>query len=388
MADHLRTELVIDALDMAIWNRRPAEGLVHQSDQGCQYTSSAFGRRLREAGLVASMGSVGDCDDNAITESFFATLEWELLNRQRFRTQTEARVAVFDYLEGCYNPRRRHSASASSALPTSKGATKPHTPQPSPDPSTEPGQLQGTVDTVACRETTRGKRQSQRSRPDWINCRVGSAQVPAWLVEGLRLGSGMPGTVRPDPSTLGVVGERGSRHEGRSPTRRQAASGQSRWPPADANAGRSQRHLAGRRHRVDTAVLPQGSGRSTGCPSGCPLHQSEEVVAPRPSRTEVVMSSAAETAIDIRPFQLEIPEEELAALRRRIAATRWPSAELVADRSQGVQLATLQALARYWTTDYDLHRVESRLNALPQFTTQIDGVEIHFIHVRSRHENA
>jgi putative transposase len=109
MADHLRTELVIDALDMAIWNRRPAEGLVHHSDQGCQYTSLAFGRRLREAGLVASMGSVGDCFDNAITESFFATLECELLDRQRFRSQTEARVAVFDYLEGFYNPRRRHS---------------------------------------------------------------------------------------------------------------------------------------------------------------------------------------------------------------------------------------------------------------------------------------
>jgi putative transposase len=109
MADHLRTELVIDALDMAIWNRRPAEGLVHHSDQGCQPTSLAFGRRLREAGLVASMGSVGDCFDNAITESFFATLECELLDRQRFRSQTEARVAVFDYLEGFYNPRRRHS---------------------------------------------------------------------------------------------------------------------------------------------------------------------------------------------------------------------------------------------------------------------------------------
>jgi pimeloyl-ACP methyl ester carboxylesterase len=90
----------------------------------------------------------------------------------------------------------------------------------------------------------------------------------------------------------------------------------------------------------------------------------------------------------VRPFRVEVPEEDLVELRRRIAATRWPSNELVADRSQGVQLATLQELARYWTTDYDLRRVESRLNALPQFTTQIDGVDIHFIHVRSRHENA
>jgi pimeloyl-ACP methyl ester carboxylesterase len=99
------------------------------------------------------------------------------------------------------------------------------------------------------------------------------------------------------------------------------------------------------------------------------------------------MPVAAE-ATAIRPFQIEVPGEQLADLRRRIEATRWPSNELVADRSQGVQLATLQALARYWTTDYDWRKAEARLNALPQFTTEIDGVEIHFIHVRSRHENA
>ena len=95
-----------------------------------------------------------------------------------------------------------------------------------------------------------------------------------------------------------------------------------------------------------------------------------------------------EVGTDVRPFQVEIPEAELADLRRRIEATRWPSEELVADRSQGVQLATMQALARYWTTEYDWRKCEARLNALPQFTTEIDGVEIHFIHVRSRHENA
>jgi pimeloyl-ACP methyl ester carboxylesterase len=100
------------------------------------------------------------------------------------------------------------------------------------------------------------------------------------------------------------------------------------------------------------------------------------------------MGIAAETAIDIGPFRVEIPEEELAELRRRIEATRWPSKELVADRSQGVQLATLQELARYWTTDYEWRKVEAKLNALPQFTTEIDGVAIHFIHVKSRHENA
>jgi pimeloyl-ACP methyl ester carboxylesterase len=100
------------------------------------------------------------------------------------------------------------------------------------------------------------------------------------------------------------------------------------------------------------------------------------------------MSTAGGTANDIRPFQIDIPEEALDDLRRRIAAARWPSRELVADRSQGVQLATLQALARYWASDYDFGRLEARLNALPQFTTEIDGVEIHFIHVRSKHENA
>jgi pimeloyl-ACP methyl ester carboxylesterase len=100
------------------------------------------------------------------------------------------------------------------------------------------------------------------------------------------------------------------------------------------------------------------------------------------------MSSAFEAAIDIRPFQFEIPEEELAELQRRTKATRWPSKELVADRSQGVQLATMQALARYWTTDYDFGRLEARLNALPQFTTEIDGLDIHFIHVKSPHADA
>jgi pimeloyl-ACP methyl ester carboxylesterase len=98
-------------------------------------------------------------------------------------------------------------------------------------------------------------------------------------------------------------------------------------------------------------------------------------------------SAKAET-VAIRPYDVDIPQDALDDLRRRIAATRWPSKELVPDRYQGVQLATLQALARYWTTDYDWRKVEAKLNALPQFTTEIDGVEIHFIHVRSRHENA
>jgi len=100
------------------------------------------------------------------------------------------------------------------------------------------------------------------------------------------------------------------------------------------------------------------------------------------------MSTSVETAIDIRPFHVEIPEEELAEMRGRIAATRWPSKELVADRSQGVQLETLQKLARYWAKEHDWRKTEAKLNALPQFTTEIDGVEIHFIHVKSQHEDA
>jgi putative transposase len=110
MADHLRTELVLDALNMAVWNRRPEPGLVHHSDRGCQYTSLAFGRRCREAGILPSMGSRGDAYDNALAESFFATLETELLTRQSFPHRGAARLAIFDYIEAFYNPRRRHSA--------------------------------------------------------------------------------------------------------------------------------------------------------------------------------------------------------------------------------------------------------------------------------------
>lgn len=109
MASHLRSELVLAALDMALAQRRPTD-VIHHSDQGCQDTSLAFGRRCQEAGVRPSMGSVGDAYDNAMCESFFATLECELLDRHRFRTQADARLAVFDFIEGWYNPRRRHSA--------------------------------------------------------------------------------------------------------------------------------------------------------------------------------------------------------------------------------------------------------------------------------------
>jgi putative transposase len=109
MEAHLRTELVLKALNMALAQRRPA-GVIHHSDQGTQYTSIAFGMRCRESGVRPSRGSVGDCFDNAMCESFFATLECELLDRRQFRTQVEARMAVFEFIEGWYNPHRRHSA--------------------------------------------------------------------------------------------------------------------------------------------------------------------------------------------------------------------------------------------------------------------------------------
>ena len=110
MARHLKTEIVLSALSMALAQRRHCQGVIHHSDHGCQYTSIAFGRRCERAGIRPSMGSVGDCYDNAMCESFFATLECELLDRHRFEDPAAAERMVFSYLEGWYNPRRRHSA--------------------------------------------------------------------------------------------------------------------------------------------------------------------------------------------------------------------------------------------------------------------------------------
>lgn len=109
MRTDLKTEGVLDALNMALTQRRP-QAVVHHSDHGCQYTSYSFGKRCQEMGVMPSMGSVGDAYDNAMAESFFATLERELLNRRRFKTQSEARMAVFEWIEGWYNPHRRHSS--------------------------------------------------------------------------------------------------------------------------------------------------------------------------------------------------------------------------------------------------------------------------------------
>ena len=109
MATTLHTQLVVDALNMAIHQRRPPKGTIAHSDQGSQFSSLSYGRRLREAGLVASMGSRGDAYDNAMAEAFFATLECELLDQHRFQTRDQARMAVFDFIEGWYNSQRRHS---------------------------------------------------------------------------------------------------------------------------------------------------------------------------------------------------------------------------------------------------------------------------------------
>lgn len=110
MSPVLETTLMLNALNMALWNRRPAAGVVHHSDRGCQYTSLAYSRRCQEAGVIPSMGSVRDAYDNALAEAFFATLEVELLARQTFVDHSAARRGLFDYIEGWYNPHRRHSA--------------------------------------------------------------------------------------------------------------------------------------------------------------------------------------------------------------------------------------------------------------------------------------
>jgi putative transposase len=109
LAEHLRAELVVDALEMAVARRRPDAGLVHHSDQGSQYTSLVFTRRCRSVGIDVSMGSRGDCFDNAVLESFHASLKKDLIHRRSWPTKTDARTAVFDYIEAFYNRRRRHS---------------------------------------------------------------------------------------------------------------------------------------------------------------------------------------------------------------------------------------------------------------------------------------
>ena len=138
LATPLRTQLVLDALTMAIWQRRP-QGVIHHSDQGSQYTSLAFGKRCREAGVRPSLGSVGDCFDNALCESFFATLECDLLDRETFRSPAEARQEVFAFIEGWYNLRRLHSALGYLSPFQFEGAHAQFVDSPSFYLSTEPG---------------------------------------------------------------------------------------------------------------------------------------------------------------------------------------------------------------------------------------------------------
>ena len=138
METHLRTELALNALDMALGQRRPA-GVIHHSDQGSRYTSLAFGKRCEQAGVRPSMGTLGDCFDNAMCESFFATLECELLSRRRFKTQAEARIAVFDFIEGWYNPHRRHSALDYLSTINYERSHSAQADYRSPTPSTETG---------------------------------------------------------------------------------------------------------------------------------------------------------------------------------------------------------------------------------------------------------
>ncbi len=153
--------------------------------------------------------------------------------------------------------------------------------------------------------------------------------------------------------------------------------------------------LIGRRHRLATSALVGAIGvlpftAAAHAETTSPALGGVETVVQAPASSNPGAPAAAPTADDTstRPFQIHVSDEALADLRRRIAATKWPKRETVTDASQGVQLATMRQLARYWQTDYDWRKVEARLNDLPQFTTNIDGLDIHFIHVRSKHQNA
>ena len=168
-----------------------------------------------------------------------------------------------------------------------------------------------------------------------------------------------------------------------------AADSSPRWPPRARQRAHSPYPSAGQLPpalpTVATGTLLGPAARSA---SEHALDATRAAYTSGESPNIDQMTSAQAQTSAIRPFVVDVPEEDISDLRRRLAATRWPSQETVADRTQGVQLAKLQALVQYWATDYDWRRVESRLNALPQFMTQIDGLDIHFIHVRSQEPNA
>lgn len=215
IADHLRTELVVDALDMALWRRRPrpGTGLVHHSDHGAQYTSWAFGQRLRAAGLLGSMGTVGDALDNAVVESFFGTLQLELLDRQRWQSRRQLAQAIFEYIEAFYNPERRHSTieylspidyetrhphQGRGMINKPKRSGKPGEPQGNPvnynDPSghcTKNGRLINGYDRTPCAELPvftfgtpdPGRWQTGMTKhdPSWVDPQHGSAALD-WVI--------------------------------------------------------------------------------------------------------------------------------------------------------------------------------------------------------------
>ena len=158
MRADLRARLVVEALDMALARRRPGAGLIHHSDQGAQYTSLRFGQRAREAGVTLSMGSVGDCYDNALIESFFATLECELLWRRPLASREQARMAVFDFIECFYNPRRRHSSLGYLSPAAFEACGAPKRPGPAGRPTPARQLLRGALAGV-------GKRQTRATAP-------------------------------------------------------------------------------------------------------------------------------------------------------------------------------------------------------------------------------
>jgi putative transposase len=167
MATHLRTELVLDALNMAVEQRRPTN-VIHHSDRGCQYTSIAFGLRCHEVGIKPSMGSVGDAYDNALCASFFATLECELIDRRRFGSQAEARMAVFDFIECFYNPRRRHSALDYESPSSTKGSTRwPRSER--TNSSTRPGQVHSLVQRSSRFAVTKPRDWPPSERLSWLS---------------------------------------------------------------------------------------------------------------------------------------------------------------------------------------------------------------------------
>src|SRR5262249_51867000 len=147
--------------------------------------------------------------------------------------------------------------------------------------------------------------------------------------------------------------------------------------------GRHTRHVRSSGHGIPSWATAFRSSTSLNCSR---INRSEDTMTPTSAIQERSEQAADKTAI--RPFHVNVPDAELTELRRRIKATRWPERETVTDASQGVQLATTQKLARYWATDYDWRKCEAKLKTLPNFVTEIDGLDIHFIHVRSRHEDA